>query len=417
MKVLISCYACSPTRGSEPGMGWNFVSRIANFAETHVIVEKVKWKNELEKHLEDHPELKDKLKFYFIPKERNKTLRKIYPPSYYWYYKSWQKKAYKLAKELNEIENFDLIHQLNMVGFREPGYLWKIDKPYVWGPIGGLENTETNLLHFLSFKGKLHFGFRNIYNNYQKKYLKRPKKAANRDNSILISATINNQKEILRLWRRKTSVMTEVGTSMADSLTVKPNKRQDTNPLEIIWSGLHIQRKALHILLEALSKINIPFRLHILGEGPETKEWKLKAKNYGIYENCIWYGWLNISDVKKIYSIGHLFCITSIYDLTSTVTLEALSHGLPIISLNHMGFSEVITNECGIKVPIDNSRRVISYYQESVQKLYKDEKLRSKLSLGAINRASEYNWDNKVDNLIAIYQNLLGGNEDSINTQ
>ena len=27
-----------------------------------------------------------------------------------------------------------------MIGFREPGYLWKIEeKPFVWGPIGGLK--------------------------------------------------------------------------------------------------------------------------------------------------------------------------------------------------------------------------------------------------------------------------------------
>jgi hypothetical protein len=26
---------------------------------------------------------------------------------------------------------------LNMIGYREPGYLWKLNVPFVWGPMGG----------------------------------------------------------------------------------------------------------------------------------------------------------------------------------------------------------------------------------------------------------------------------------------
>ena len=32
-----------------------------------------------------------------------------------------------LGLKLDKKENFDIVHQLNMVGYREPGYLWKID--------------------------------------------------------------------------------------------------------------------------------------------------------------------------------------------------------------------------------------------------------------------------------------------------
>ena len=40
-----------------------------------------------------------------------------------------------------------------MVGYREPGYLWKIEKPFVWGPIGGLENSPWRFLPSLGIKG------------------------------------------------------------------------------------------------------------------------------------------------------------------------------------------------------------------------------------------------------------------------
>ena len=57
-------------------------------------------------------------------------------------------------------------------------------------------------------------------------------------------------------------------------------------------------------------------------------------------------------------SLGHVLCITSISDLTSTVTLEGLSYGLPIISLNHCGFAHVIDDSCGIKIPVKTPQKL-----------------------------------------------------------
>ena len=89
LKILVSAYACAPNKGSEPGMGWNFVTGLANFHELHVIVEKRKWEQPILEYLKVYPELKANLRFYFIDKTRNKWLRKLWPPSYYWFYKVW----------------------------------------------------------------------------------------------------------------------------------------------------------------------------------------------------------------------------------------------------------------------------------------------------------------------------------------
>ena len=194
LKILISCYACSPLRGSEPGMGWSFVLGLSKHNEVHVIVEKEKWKKDINSFLEKYPN--KNLKFYFISKKRARLLRKIWPPSYYWFYKKWQQKAFLLAKKLDRTENFDVIHQLNMVGYREPGFLWRMKKPFVWGPIGGTENIPWKLFSLFSFYGKLFYGFRNIINSFQKHWLKRPKLAAQHTHAKLIAATPDIKKSI-----------------------------------------------------------------------------------------------------------------------------------------------------------------------------------------------------------------------------
>lgn len=407
LKILVSAYACAPNNGSEPGMGWNFVMGLANFHELHVIVEKRKWEQPIKNYFEQYPGLNDNIIFHFIDKKRNKPLRKIWPPSYYWFYKMWQKEAYKLAQQLDQKENFDLLHQLNMVGYREPGYLWKINKPFVWGPIGGLENSPWRFLPSLGIKGFIFYTGRNLINLWQRNFSKRPKQASRRANSSLIAATIDNQNLIFNLWNSKSEVIGEVGQEK-DVLKTLPSKRIfDYEPLKIVWSGLHTPRKNLPLLFSALKKVTIPFELHILGNGEMTNIWKKIAQKKGLIKNCIWYGWVERKKAIDIMSSGHVFCITSISDLTSTVTLEALSYALPIISLNHCGFAHIIDDSCGIKIPVTTQKKAAIDFSKAIKKIYTDENLRQSLSIGSLERAKDFSWDSKIDRLNTIYNELL----------
>ncbi|OEK07756.1 hypothetical protein A8C32_14790 [Flavivirga aquatica] len=405
LKILVSCYACSPYRGSEPGMGWNFIKTLSKHHEVHVITEKEKWEKDIKKSIKE--ENITNIHFYFIKKKRNKKLRKIWPPSYYWFYKAWQKKAYYLAKQLDIKENFDLIHQLNMVGYREPGYLWKIDKPFVWGPIGGTQNIPWRLFPAFNTYGKLFYGGRNIVNTLQKHFLKRPRLAAKRPLSTLIAATPDIQKDIFKLWNQPSEIITEVGTNTF--LEITPFKRQTNGTLKIVWSGQHTSGKALNILLKSLAQLDSKtnWELDILGIGAETKRWKSLANKLHLSNRCKWHGWIPKDDALHIMKNGHILCITSLKDLTATVTLEAISLGLPIICLDHCGFTHVVNNKCGIKVKVTNINTIHNNFKEAIELLYTDEKLRKQLSVGALKRVKDFTWNKKIEKLNTIYSKLL----------
>ena len=77
LKILVSAYACAPNKGSEPGMGWNFVMGLSNFHELHVIVEKRKWEQPILEYLKVYPELKANLSFYLSIKKETKDCEKF----------------------------------------------------------------------------------------------------------------------------------------------------------------------------------------------------------------------------------------------------------------------------------------------------------------------------------------------------
>lgn len=402
MKVLVNCYACSPYKGSEPGMGWNFVRSLAKMHELHIITEG-KFQKDIEKYFDENPDERKYYKFYFIWKERHKTLRKIWPPSYYWFYKSWQKKALMLAKDLDAKENFDIVHQLNMVGYREPGYLWKMDKPFVWGPIGGLENTPWCMIPTMGIKGLVYYTCYNIINSWQMRTSSRVKAAIHKAN-VMIAATVNNHNVLKKLYNKDSVIIPEVGfTGSADNSYAFRNVDEK---LRICWSGQHTPGKALNLLLEALAlEHREDIELHVIGQGEKTNEWKRIADSLGL-RNIIWHGWVERSKALDIMQSCHLFCITSLKDLTSTVILEALSYGMPVIALDHCGFSNVITEQCGRKIAIDKKKQVVRDFALAINELADDEALRRRLSEGARKRALEYNWEDKAKTISEIYNSV-----------
>ena len=401
MKVLVNCYACSPYKGSEPGMGWNFVKCLSRMHELHIITE-TKFRADIERYFEENPEERSFFRFYYLDKTRHKKLRKIWPPSYYWFYKVWQKKAYALALELDKNVNFDVIHQLNMVGYREPGYLWRMEKPFVWGPIGGFGITPWCMLPSMGLKGCIYYFFRNVLNIIQMYSLRRVKKAVKKADE-LIAATQSQSEYISRLYKRNCIIIPEVG--LETSLFITNNDRKVGEPLRICWSGQHTPGKALNLLLDALGmNSSTDVELHIIGQGEKTEYWKRMARK--INKKVVWYGQTEKLEAHKIMQSCHLMCITSLKDLTSTVLLEALSFGLPIIALDHCGFSNVITEECGRKIDIFNKKQVVRDLSKAIDEIARNEDLRRRLSEGARKRALEFNWEDKAKTISQIYESI-----------
>lgn len=404
IKILISAYACSPYHGSEPGVGWNYIYNMSNEFEIHVIVEKVKWEKEI---LKFKTENRDKLKninFYFIPKKRNKFLRKIWPPSYYWFYNDWQKKVYNLAIELESIHDFDLIHQLNMVTFREPGYLHKFGKPFVWGPIGGLENSPFSYLPALGLKPFIYFGLKNIINYFDRIFLVKKRKVFRNKNVSLISATKGNSDLIKKYWHKKSTIISEIGK--IDNYKPSLLTRANNSSIIIVWNGSHVSGKNLVLLLKSLSLLNIPYELNVIGDGPLNSKWKIQAQKLNL-KNIIWHGLVERDKAIEIMNKCHVLCITSIYDLTSTVLIEGLSLGLPIICLNHMGFKNVVNSEIGIKIPITNTNKSIVDFKDAVEFLYNNESLRKSMARNAVKKSYEFSWENILLKTESQYKKLL----------
>jgi len=410
-KILVSAYACLPDAGSEPGMGWNWVSRLAQYHDIWLLTEDNRYAPVINAYIDAHPELQGHLHVVGIPRERYGE--SIWSHLYYWSYRKWQKLAFQKAQELHNTIHFDLVHQLNMIGYREPGFLWQLPIPFVWGPVGGHAQMPWAYLPSLGYKGAIHYGLRNIINALQMRSMPRVKKAA-KAAKVLLVATHDDQIGIKKHQKLGSILVNELGTdpSIINTIQITQNKSVDGR-IRIVWCGLFLARKGLNLGLYAIKKASeyVNLELHIIGSGPCDKEWRKLAKKLEINHLCNWHGNVEHQKVLQIMGNSDVFLCTSVQDATSTVVTEAIQMGLPVICHDMCGFGACIDETSGIKIEPYSPARSIEGFAQAIQYLADNPEKLAKLKSGAKQRALELSWQSKVDLMLDCYQRALLGDK------
>jgi glycosyltransferase involved in cell wall biosynthesis len=415
LRVLAVAYACNPTRGSEDAVGWGWINVIAQ--QHHVTVITADYnRQDIEVAGPASSSVWSNLQFRYV---KNRSWH--YSPWGKWArieaspakpimnlaYTNWLDHALRLAETETAASEFDLVHLITYVGWRFSGNFYRLALPFVWGPIGGLMNTPWRLMPALGLKGATYYTGRNLVNSLQIAFLSGPRKALRKADGAVIAATSEIQSALSTHFGSGSRVICEVGAP--DVGIVEPQDRTPIEPIRICWSGPHVPGKALHLLLKAAALIpkESRFRIEILGDGPFRKNWHSLAQRLGIGDRCTWHGRLPRSGALEVMKTCHMFAITSLKELTSTVVVEAISLGLPVVTLNHCGMADLVTERCGIKVDVVSVDQIIRDLSLAIMRLMNDETMRRSLSQGAFERSLDYSWSNKLASLNEVYSQAL----------
>jgi len=408
VSILINAYACAPNMGSEPGMAWNWITNLATYCKVIVITEG-EWQREIETAVQKLPQGSN-LTFHYNPV--NEEVRKMCWNQgdwrFYSHYKKWQLKTYDIANDIIKTNKIDIVHQLNMIGFREPGYLWKIEHiPFVWGPIGGLKQMPLAYLKNAGLKMNVFSRLKNKINIYQLKYDKRVAQAFKRAD-LLISSIPDSYRAIKKHKNLESIIIPETGCYMTENKT--DDNRFNTNELEVMWVGKFDFRKQLPLALKSLAATeNKNIKLNIFGKGSPEQEEELIAlvNQLNISNQVIWHGNQPNDVVLKTMKKAQLFFFTSISEDTSTVVLEAISNRLPVLCFNACGFGAVIDHEVGRKIPLSNPKTSIAQFAKELNSLEKNRALLNTMSINCRERQIQLSWDEKAKKMVELYTTLL----------
>ena len=406
LNILINAYAVAPNWGSEPGMAWNWITNIAKYCKCFVITEG-EWRNEIEEALKTHPQ-RENITFYFNPV--SEKVRKMCWNQgdwrFYYYYRKWQKKTLKIAEQICKEHKIDVTHQLNMIGFREPGLLWKIKGvKHVWGPIGGMSSLPKQFKNDLPFKIYFKLALKDYITSYQIKH--NPVKSAIKNNDVMIASLNTTRDRIKENYGIDIEVLGETGLTPNEG---HPHTPCEGRPIELLWVGRFIPTKMLSIALNALAKVKNPndFKLHIVGSGTddEVMQNKKLAEELGVNGICTWHGKIPNNEVQKMMREKDLFFFTSIREGGPHVIYESISNNLPILCYDACGQGVVVDESIGCKIPLTTAKEGIVGFAQQLDHINNNRNLLTHWSNNCTKKQQELSWESKVKRMIEIYKQI-----------
>lgn len=405
--VLVSAYAVNPYHGSEDGMGWNFILQIARFHKV-IAVTRENTRGDIERYMRENQ----------VPAADN--IHFVYYDLPYWarfwkkggrfallYYYLWQffLPGYVKRRKMH----FDIVHNLNFHNDWTPSLLWKLHKPFVWGPIGHHPRIPRDyVLHVYGRRAYLLEQMKWMVKKYFWKVDPLLRQTVNRADMVL---TMNSGvTRVLDVPREKVSYMTSVSSEMPNDCLREPERQNFT----VLSAGRFVPLKGFDITIKSFARFyqQLPdadkhkARLILVGDGPYKSYLQRLTDELEIKDRVTFIEWLHRSDFRKLYTQADLFLFPS-HEGAGMVVAEALSFGLPVICFRNEGPGEMVNKDCGITIPYSRYDISISRFAEALGTLYHKPLWRAQLSDGARKLFRErFDWDVKGEHLRDIYENL-----------
>lgn len=334
--------------------------------------------------------------------------RKVYYVfGFYFQFREWHKIVAKEIDRDNMKERFDVIHYLNPIGIKEPGESWKLDVPYVWGPMQGVENWPKCLYSILDLKGKTEALLRKFIQNFSLNHSSRLKMAIAKAD-VIVGATPNTCKQLSNLFHKHSFYLPENGLKDVNNVVVK--KYTKDSLLQIIWVGELSNRKGLMILLMAmkdLGKLKNKVHLSVYGDGKQRAFLQNYIERNDLSLSVSLYGKVDRTEVLNGFRKSHLHVITSLSEATTTVIWEAKACGVPTMTLDHCGMSGVVNGENGIKIPIISLSQILKDINSNIINIIENPSVIEVLSKGVICTNYQYSWGERCKIFNRIYEEAI----------
>lgn len=178
------------------------------------------------------------------------------------------------------------------------------------------------------------------------------------------------------------------------------------NPLVVYFGRLKKYKSIDHLLyaFRNVLKIIPNAELFILGRGDFKNELEKLAEKLKISEHTKFFGY--ISEEEKIELLSKAFCVvnTSMKEGWGITNIEANACGTPVISANVPGLRDSVKEGVsGLLYEYGN----LNQLTDLILKIIQDNKLREELSIGSLEWAKSFSWDNSAIKMLEVCKRII----------
>jgi len=407
MHILYIAYSCMPNKGSEEKIGWNIPLQSAKNNQVCVLT-KEEHRSAIEAYLQEH-NIKN-IKFYYadIPAVYKKIFKGI---AYSMRLNIWHKRAFAVAKEICQKENIQIIHQITPIEFRSIGDYGRIPNvKFVCGPIGGGEYMPKA---FYRYVGK-HFPpemIRLVLNAFTKGTMSLQRKLdrcdflffANRETKAYLSGIMHDTPSALYF-----------DNGIDESEFLEPNVKPGGDGARMVFlvAGRVAYRKGHKFLLDVLARLpkELPYEVRIVGEGPELNHLKKICEEYGLESHVTFTGRIPYAAMVNEYANADVLIMPSIRETTGAVLLEAMSKGLPVVTIDRFGGPVLLNEETGWLYSGETTQEYMQHLAEIIVGCVHNPNEVRRKGRNAAQAAKQHLWTEKIRCYQQIYEAIMKEN-------
>lgn len=409
MKVLLSAYACEPSKGSEPAIGWNWARQAARFHEVWVLT-RANNRDVIEAELARSPVSNMHFVYYDLPRWARFWKRAGRGVSlYYWL---WQVTAIPVCRRLHREIGFDLAHHVTFVSFRFPSCLAWLSCPFVWGPVAGAESAPLAFYPSFGLRGMAQELLRDASNRITRL---EPMLRYTMSRADMILAATEVTKESLPRWAQaRTKVIPAIGID--ERSAPRRSKPHGGRGLRVLYAGRLQHWKGLRLAFRAFAKFAAEYPdacLTVVGDGPDRGHLQTLARRLGIDSKVSFTGERPHDEMLEIYGSHDALLFPSFHDSGGLAVLEAMNSGLPVICLDLGGPAMAVRGGVGITIRPGSTKQVEHDLAEALARLAADAALRRRMGEAGRRIAATYGWDGKGDLLCKLYDEVRAGASES----
>ncbi|HEX8506766.1 MAG TPA: glycosyltransferase family 4 protein [Hymenobacter sp.] len=402
MRALLSAYACDPSKGSEESHGFNWLWETAALGHEVWCLTTPRGRTNLDKLLADRAADPVAARIHPVYVAVPPAVDYLYRWQFgvYVHYMAWQRQAWRAARSLDQRVDFDLVHHVTYNSLQMASWLWRLQKPLLLGPLGVGMRAPASLRKYLPgwFKTET---MRNVVGKLLTTFDPNVRQSLRR--AALVFAA---NRETAALARQLGATQVELAMSTAQppsffSAAYQPRAPLAGRELRILWLARVYPRKGLHLVLDALGRVDkrVKFHLDIMGDGPVghlVPGWIAEA---GLQDRVTWHGRVPYSAIREAYLSHDLFMLCSLRDTYASQYIESMALGLPILTLNHHGATDFIPDDTGVKVPVLSAEATANALARAVEHLYHHPEELVGRGRASFAFARQYSWPQLVTEL------------------
>ena len=416
-RVLMLAFACGPGRGSEPGQGWEFASRMAEHHDVTVLTYSG-FGRALRDELAARPIPGLRIETYHLPFERARHHRHGEDRTGLGeqiHYSLWQIGAARTARALHRKIGFDLTHHVSLMRYWTPSAAALHGVPFVWGPVGGGETAPAPVRKVFSPTGRRDESLRTTAHRVAH-FDPLTRRTARR--ATLALATTHESAERMRalgapdvrLARRAVALAPDTIAQLA-AMPPAP----DDEPFRFASIGRLLHWKGYDLGLRAFARARqldgrlSDARYWIFGDGPEGGDLKRLARSLGLDHHVRFWGRVPRDECLALLGRTHVVVHPSSHDSGGYATLEGMAAGRPVLCLDLGGPARQVDEAVGLAVPAHTPDQIVEDMAAYMVRLATDPEHLACTGAAARRRVTEhYLWPLLIGDVLEHYAEALG---------